>query len=56
MALFVFQSRQRTSDEIVAHYGVSLQLCAWRVPMTGVDAQVRRSRENALKLVQSARV
>ena len=44
MALFIFQSRQRTPDEIVAHYGVSLQFCAWRVPMTGVDVQVRRSR------------
>ena len=40
--LMHMRSRQKTSDQIAAHYGVSKQLTEWRLRMTGVDVQIRR--------------
>jgi Zn-dependent peptidase ImmA (M78 family) len=31
-------------EQIATHFGVSGQLCAWRLRMTGVDVQMRRAR------------
>jgi Zn-dependent peptidase ImmA (M78 family) len=33
----------RTVDEIAAHYGVSEQLCRWRITQTGILRQVERA-------------
>jgi Zn-dependent peptidase ImmA (M78 family) len=35
---------RQSTEEIAAYYGVSEQLCEWRLRMTGVDAQMRRAR------------
>jgi uncharacterized protein DUF955 len=43
--LMHLRSRQKSSDQIAAHYGVSKQLTEWRLRMTGVDLQIRRSVE-----------
>ncbi|RYG86927.1 MAG: ImmA/IrrE family metallo-endopeptidase [Alphaproteobacteria bacterium] len=33
-----------TSGQLCGHFGVSSQLCDWRLRMTGVDIQMRRSK------------
>ncbi len=38
------RSRSKDAREIAEHYGVSPQLCEWRLRMTGVEVQMRRSR------------
>lgn len=38
------RARNYTVAQIATHYEVSEQLCEWRLRMTGVDAQMRRSR------------
>jgi Zn-dependent peptidase ImmA (M78 family) len=35
------RSKQKSSDQIAAHYGVSKQLTEWRLRMTGIDLQIR---------------
>jgi Zn-dependent peptidase ImmA (M78 family) len=35
--------RSKDAREIAEHYGVSPQLCEWRLRMTGVEVQMRRS-------------
>lgn len=41
-ALQHYRSQGWTSDQICQEYCVSPQLCAWRLRMTGVEAQLRR--------------
>jgi hypothetical protein len=41
--LMQLRNRQKSSDQIAAHYGVSEQLTEWRLRMTGVDVQIRRA-------------
>jgi len=43
IALTHHQARRKTISEIAALYGVSDPLCEWRLRMTGVDIQLRRS-------------
>ena len=38
-----FRSAGKSTGEIAAYYGVSESLCEWRLRMTGVDVQMRRS-------------
>jgi Zn-dependent peptidase ImmA (M78 family) len=33
----------QSAEDIARHFGVSKQLCEWRLRMTGVDIQLRRS-------------
>jgi len=42
-ALAHHRARRKTVSEIATLYGVSEQLCAWRLRMTGVEIQLRRS-------------
>lgn len=42
-ALVSLRTRQKTTAEIADHFGVSTALCEWRLRMTGVDVQMRRS-------------
>jgi Zn-dependent peptidase ImmA (M78 family) len=42
-ALHYFRGRGQTIEQIADHYGVSKQLCEWRLRMTGVDVQIRRA-------------
>jgi Zn-dependent peptidase ImmA (M78 family) len=42
-ALTHYRARRNTVTEIAALYGVSEQLCEWRLRMTGVDIQLRRT-------------
>ena len=42
-ALVRLRTRQKTTTEIADHFGVSTALCEWRLRMTGVDVQIRRS-------------
>jgi hypothetical protein len=42
--LMQFRNGGKSSDQIATHYGVSKQLTEWRLRMTGVDLQLRRSR------------
>jgi Zn-dependent peptidase ImmA (M78 family) len=42
--LIRLRTAQKTAGEIAAYYGVSTALCEWRLRMTGVDVQMRRSR------------
>lgn len=37
------RTKGKSSAEIANHYGVSKALCEWRLRMTGVDVQLRRS-------------
>ena len=37
------RSRQQSVADIAKHFGVSATLCEWRLRMTGVDVQMRRS-------------
>jgi len=37
------RSRQQSVAQIAEHFGVSTTLCEWRLRMTGVDVQIRRS-------------
>jgi Zn-dependent peptidase ImmA (M78 family) len=39
-ALFRLRSRGASTDDIAREYGVSDQLCTWRLRMTGVDRQL----------------
>jgi Zn-dependent peptidase ImmA (M78 family) len=39
-----FRAQKKTITDIAEHYGVSESLCEWRLRMTGVDIQMRRSR------------
>jgi hypothetical protein len=41
--LMRLRAQQKSSDEIAGHYGVSKSLTEWRLRMTGVDIQIRRS-------------
>jgi Zn-dependent peptidase ImmA (M78 family) len=41
VVLLALRARERSEAEIADMYGVSRELCAWRIRMTGVDAQVR---------------
>lgn len=43
-ALMHHRARGNSLPEIAMHYGVSEALCEWRLRMTGVDLQLRRSR------------
>jgi Zn-dependent peptidase ImmA (M78 family) len=38
-----WRSRQRSAADIAELFGVSTALCEWRLRMTGVDVQMRRS-------------
>lgn len=42
-ALHNLRRSGKSADEIAAMYGVSKQLCDWRLRMTGVDSQLRRA-------------
>lgn len=42
--LMHFRTRSKTVTEIAKHYGVSESLCEWRLRMTAVDIQIRRTR------------
>jgi hypothetical protein len=42
-ALVHHRSRGKTTLEIANHFGVSVALCEWRLRMTGVEIQIRRS-------------
>jgi Zn-dependent peptidase ImmA (M78 family) len=42
-ALHYFRGRGQTSEQIARHYGVSQQLCEWRLRMTGIEIQIRRA-------------
>jgi Zn-dependent peptidase ImmA (M78 family) len=37
------RAQRKSTDEIATHYGVSRSLTEWRLRMTGVDIQMRRS-------------
>lgn len=37
------RAQRKSAEEIAAHYGVSKSLTEWRLRMTGVDIQMRRS-------------
>jgi Zn-dependent peptidase ImmA (M78 family) len=41
--LLTLRGRGRTIEQIAVAYGVSTALCDWRLKMTGVDHQLRRS-------------
>ena len=41
--LFVKRRSGLSAGEIALEYGTSEQLCEWRLRMTGVDIQLRRS-------------
>jgi len=42
--LVKLRAAQKTPAETATHFGVSEQLCQWRIHMTGVDTQLRRAR------------
>lgn len=42
-ALMRLRRQQKTVSEIAAFFGVSNQLCEWRLRMTGVDTQIKRA-------------
>jgi Zn-dependent peptidase ImmA (M78 family) len=42
-ALIQHRAQRKSVTEIATHFCVSEQLCDWRLKMTGVDLQVRRS-------------
>ena len=42
--LFHYRRLGWSTGQICAHFGVSTQLCEWRLRMTGVDVQMRRSK------------
>lgn len=46
-ALRQHRQRGQTIAQIAAIFGVSIQLCEWRIRMTGVDVQMRRTRTAA---------
>jgi len=37
------RGRNQSTAEVAEHFGVSISLCEWRLRMTGVDVQIRRS-------------
>ena len=37
------RAQRKSADEIATHYGVSKSITEWRLRMTGVDIQMRRS-------------
>lgn len=41
--LLRLRSRRQSAADIAEHFGVSAALCEWRLRMTGVDVQMRRS-------------
>lgn len=41
-ALITFRGRGHDKNEIASMFGVSVELCTWRLRMTGVEAQLRR--------------
>jgi Zn-dependent peptidase ImmA (M78 family) len=43
-ALVQMRAQNATKEQIAAFYGISPQLCEWRLRMTGVDVQMRRAR------------
>jgi len=47
----LFEKRQhgKTTPQIAAEMGVSLELCEWRIRMTGVDLQIKRSSKRVKK-------
>ena len=42
--LMHFRAQHKTITDIAEHYGVSESLCEWRLRMTGVEIQIRRTR------------
>lgn len=42
--LMHFRTQNKTISDIAKHYGVSESLCQWRLRMTGVEIQIRRTR------------
>jgi Zn-dependent peptidase ImmA (M78 family) len=42
-ALMHYRKKGYTNQQIAAVYGVSMQMCEWRVRMTGIDVQMRRA-------------
>lgn len=42
--LVKLRATRKTPAEIAAYFGVSEQLCQWRIRTTGVDTQLRRAR------------
>lgn len=42
-AVFIRRARGSSASEIAAEFGVSTQLAEWRLRMTGIDTQLRRS-------------
>lgn len=44
VALIHYRSRGWVVEQICAKYGVSAQLCEWRIRMTGVEAQLKTPR------------
>lgn len=45
-ALIALRAGGSTTEEICERYGISSELCEWRIRMTGVDRQIRFSRGN----------
>lgn len=47
----LFEKRQngRTTPQIAADMGVSVELCEWRIRMTGVDIQLKRTSKRVKK-------
>jgi hypothetical protein len=43
-ALRHYREKGWSPSRIAAHFGVSQQMCDWRIRMTGVDVQMRRTR------------
>ena len=43
-ALVAHRARGRDAQQIAQRHGISVQLCEWRLRMTGVDLQIRRAR------------
>lgn len=43
-ALMAHRSRGHDAQRIAQRHGTSLQLCEWRLRMTGVDVQIRRAK------------
>ena len=43
-ALLLARKAGKSAQQICHDYGISNELCAWRLRMTGIDAQVQRGR------------
>lgn len=49
-ALLAAKSAGKSAQQICKEFGISSDLCAWRLRMTGVDAQLQFRRKKAVKL------